>query len=59
MGSRSVAAGTAEIVLLGQTVNSYRDPSDAGWTFARLLREIGELDGVRRVRFNKPRRPFA
>ncbi len=48
---RIVANGAAEIMLLGQTVNSYRDPSGAGWNFARLLREVGELDGVRRVRF--------
>ena len=48
---RIAANGTAEIMLLGQTVNSYRDPSDAGWNFARLLGEVGELDGVRRVRF--------
>ncbi len=48
---RIAAAGTGEITLLGQTVNSYRDPSDAGWTFARLLEAVGEIDGVRRVRF--------
>ena len=48
---RIVAGGVSEIMLLGQTVNSFRDPSPAGWSFARLLREIGELDGVRRVRF--------
>jgi len=50
--ARRVAAnGTGEITLLGQTVNSYRDASDAGWSFARLLSEVGEIDGVRRVRF--------
>jgi tRNA-2-methylthio-N6-dimethylallyladenosine synthase len=31
-------AGYTEIQLLGQNVNSYRDPSPAGWDFARLLR---------------------
>src|SRR3982751_2605621 len=45
------AAGYTEIQLLGQNVNSYRDPSAAGWDFARLLREMGKLDGIRRVRF--------
>jgi tRNA-2-methylthio-N6-dimethylallyladenosine synthase len=43
--------GYLEIQLLGQNVNSYRDPSPAGWDFARLLRAMGEVDGIRRVRF--------
>ena len=43
--------GYTEITLLGQTVNSYRDPSSAGWSFARLLDEIGRLPRIRRVRF--------
>ena len=43
--------GYTEITLLGQTVNSYRDPSPAGWSFARLLDEIGHLPRIRRVRF--------
>src|SRR5271166_2917661 len=43
--------GYIEIQLLGQNVNSYRDPSSAGWDFARLLRAVGEMDGIRRVRF--------
>lgn len=40
-----------EIQLLGQNVNSYRDPSDAGLDFAKLLRRMGEVPGLRRVRF--------
>jgi len=43
--------GYKEIQLLGQNVNSYRDPSPAGWDFARMLRAVGEVDGIRRVRF--------
>src|ERR1700719_3804569 len=43
--------GYTEIQLLGQSVNSYRDPSPAGWDFARMLRAVGEVDGIRRVRF--------
>src|SRR6266849_6816746 len=43
--------GYTEIQLLGQNVNSYRDPSPAGWDFARLLRAVGEVEGIRRVRF--------
>ena len=43
--------GYTEITLLGQTVNSYLDPLPAGWSFARLLDEIGGLPEIRRVRF--------
>src|SRR6202521_267294 len=44
-------AGTTEIQLLGQNVNSYRDPSPAGWDFATLLDRVGRVPGIRRVRF--------
>jgi tRNA-2-methylthio-N6-dimethylallyladenosine synthase len=46
-----VAHGYTEIQLLGQNVNSYRDPSPAGWDFAALLRNIGEVPDLKRVRF--------
>jgi tRNA-2-methylthio-N6-dimethylallyladenosine synthase len=45
------AAGYREVVLLGQTVNSYR------WddvTFAELLRAVAGVDGIERVRFTSP-----
>jgi tRNA-2-methylthio-N6-dimethylallyladenosine synthase len=45
------AAGYREVVLLGQTVNSYR------WdevTFAQLLRAVAGVDGIERVRFTSP-----
>ena len=45
------AMGYSEIQLLGQNVNSYRDPSAAGWDFAKLLDEVGRVEGIRRVRF--------
>src|SRR5580704_15098225 len=45
------AAGYTEIQLLGQNVNSYRDPSAAGWDFATLLDRVGQIPGIRRVRF--------
>jgi tRNA-2-methylthio-N6-dimethylallyladenosine synthase len=45
------AMGYSEIQLLGQNVNSYRDPSPAGWDFAKLLDAVGRVDGIRRVRF--------
>ncbi|MEX2264352.1 MAG: tRNA (N6-isopentenyl adenosine(37)-C2)-methylthiotransferase MiaB [Bryobacteraceae bacterium] len=44
-------AGYTEIQLLGQNVNSYRDPSPAGWDFATLLARVAEIPGLRRVRF--------
>ncbi len=44
-------AGYTEIQLLGQNVNSYRDPSPAGWDFAMLLDQVGRVPGIRRVRF--------
>jgi tRNA-2-methylthio-N6-dimethylallyladenosine synthase len=42
--------GYTEIQLLGQNVNSYRDP-DGKMTFAELLAAVGEVPGIRRVRF--------
>jgi tRNA-2-methylthio-N6-dimethylallyladenosine synthase len=45
------AQGYTDVQLLGQNVNSYRDPSAAGWDFATLLERAGEIDGIRRVRF--------
>jgi tRNA-2-methylthio-N6-dimethylallyladenosine synthase len=44
-------AGYTEIQLLGQNVNSYRDPSPAGLDFAGLLRRVAAVPGLRRVRF--------
>ena len=43
--------GYSEIQLLGQTVNSYRDPSPRGLDFVGLLREVAAVEGIRRVRF--------
>ena len=48
---RLVAAGTTEVTLLGQTVNSYHDGTH---DFADLLRAVGAVDGVRRIRFTSP-----
>lgn len=50
--ARSLAeTGYSEIQLLGQNVNSYRDPSAAGWDFSQLLAKTGQVPGIRRVRF--------
>ncbi len=42
--------GYTEIQLLGQNVNSYKDPAGKK-TFAELLASVGEITGIRRVRF--------
>ncbi len=42
--------GYTEIQLLGQNVNSYRDP-EGKRSFAELLAAVGEVSGIRRVRF--------
>ena len=44
-------AGYTEVQLLGQTVNSYRDPSSRHLTFSELLLRVAETPGIRRVRF--------
>ena len=48
---RLAEEGFTEIQLLGQNVNSYQDPSPAGWDFATLLRRVAAIPGLRRVRF--------
>src|SRR5271154_1116716 len=47
---RMAESGYSEIQLLGQNVNSYRDP-EGKRSFAALLAAVGELEGIRRVRF--------
>src|SRR5262245_15878200 len=49
-----VREGYVEVVLLGQTVNSYVDPSSEGLDFAVLLRRVAEIPGLRRIRFTSP-----
>jgi len=49
--ARLAEAGYTEIQLLGQTVNSYRDPSPRGLSFVDILREVATTAGIRRVRF--------
>ena len=48
--TRMANSGYTEIQLLGQNVNSYKDPSSKK-TFAELLTAVGEVPGIRRVRF--------
>jgi tRNA-2-methylthio-N6-dimethylallyladenosine synthase len=47
---RIADAGYTEIQLLGQNVNSYRDP-EGKLSFAELLAAVGHVPGIRRVRF--------
>jgi len=49
--ARLADGGTSEVTLLGQTVNSYHDGEHA---FADLLRAVGAVDGIRRLRFTSP-----
>jgi len=46
-----VERGTTEVTLLGQTVNSYHDGEH---DFADLLSAVGQVDGLRRIRFTSP-----
>ncbi|HEY2805003.1 MAG TPA: tRNA (N6-isopentenyl adenosine(37)-C2)-methylthiotransferase MiaB, partial [Gemmatimonadales bacterium] len=43
--------GVTEVTLLGQTVNSYHDGDS---DFADLLRAVGAVEGIRRLRFTSP-----
>src|SRR5207247_2368925 len=45
------AGGTTEVTLVGQTVNSYPDGEHA---FADLVRAVGAVAGLRRLRFTSP-----
>jgi len=49
--TRLAASGTTEVTLLGQTVNSYYDGTH---DFADLLRAVGTVPGIRRLRFTSP-----
>jgi tRNA-2-methylthio-N6-dimethylallyladenosine synthase len=48
---RLVEQGYTEIQLLGQIVNAWQDPSPARLSFAGLLSRVGQIPGIRRVRF--------
>lgn len=53
---RAAEAGSKEVLLLGQTVNSYRSEDGAGETvdFADLLGRVEALDGIERIRYMSP-----
>ncbi len=49
-----LSEGVSEITLLGQNVNSYGASFRDRGAFARLLRDVGELEGLQRLRFTSP-----
>ena len=52
---RLAADGVVEVTLLGQNVNSYgRDLTKRRPLFADLLRAVGAVEGIRRVRYTSP-----
>ena len=46
-----VKDGVVEVMLLGQNVNSYGKTLENRQTFAQLLREVNQIEGLRRIRF--------
>ena len=44
-------AGVKEVTLLGQNVNSYGRHGGDGVDFSGLIRRLGQIDGIRRIRF--------
>ncbi|HEU0042851.1 MAG TPA: tRNA (N6-isopentenyl adenosine(37)-C2)-methylthiotransferase MiaB [Jiangellaceae bacterium] len=49
-----VAEGVIEVTLLGQNVNAYGVEFGDRFAFAKLLRTVGAVDGLERVRFTSP-----
>ncbi|OKL47518.1 tRNA (N6-isopentenyl adenosine(37)-C2)-methylthiotransferase MiaB [Boudabousia liubingyangii] len=49
-----VDQGAIEVTLLGQNVNSYGVSFGDRGAFAKLLREVGQVPGLERVRFTSP-----
>jgi tRNA-2-methylthio-N6-dimethylallyladenosine synthase len=54
-GTMLAKSGVTEITVLGQNVNSYgRDITKRRPLFADLLRALGEIEGIERIRFTSP-----
>jgi tRNA-2-methylthio-N6-dimethylallyladenosine synthase len=49
-----VAEGVIEVTLLGQNVNTYGVEFGDRGAFAKLLRAMGQIEGLERVRFTSP-----
>jgi tRNA-2-methylthio-N6-dimethylallyladenosine synthase len=50
----AVRAGAREVVLLGQTVNSYGRDLEPRTSFCELLQQVSEVTGLERIRFTSP-----
>jgi tRNA-2-methylthio-N6-dimethylallyladenosine synthase len=50
----STKRGAVEVLLLGQTVNSYGKDLSPRYPFERLIEDIAKIDGVKRIRFTSP-----
>ncbi len=48
---RLAADGVVEVMLLGQNVNSYGKNLEKPMTFAELLRQVDQIEGLERIRF--------
>ncbi len=55
---RAVESGAKEVILLGQNVNNYGRRFSAGedevGNFTELLRRVGDVEGLERIRFQSP-----
>jgi tRNA-2-methylthio-N6-dimethylallyladenosine synthase len=49
-----IKLGAKEVLLLGQTVNSYGRDLSERFPFHRLIRRLAEIDGLKRIRFISP-----
>lgn len=49
-----VRLGAKEVLLLGQTVNSYGKDLSPRYSFEDLIRELAEIEGLLRIRFISP-----
>ncbi len=48
---RLASEGVVEVMLLGQNVNSYGKTLKTPMTFAQLLKEVEQVEGIKRIRF--------
>ncbi|MBA7680598.1 tRNA-2-methylthio-N(6)-dimethylallyladenosine synthase [subsurface metagenome] len=51
---RAVKGGVKEIWLLGQNVNDYHSPADKSVNFAKLLKQVNDIEGNFSIRFISP-----
>ena len=49
-----VRLGAREVMLLGQTVNSYGVDLSPRYPFERLIRKLAQIEGLERIRFTSP-----